>query len=391
MAFSNSEIQEILDIFFNTVAHRQYIGQRYVPIFGRKNENSIEWNNSAPYEPLTIVIHEGNSYTSRQFVPAGVDITNNTYWALTGNFNAQVELYRQEVAAMHEEIEEMYDFVNSEAEPYVDVLFSAFHNVAGAFVNVFRMPRSKVEFDGFAVGGNLPNLVGAYDYTNSTDYALANNDDVMLCNMGLQAPILNKGVIKAQSGSANASYWNIVAIKEDGTIAVLPDPNHTYSASTLLSLGYYITFGAYEEITRNGQVVTDFSQFEDKSNYNSAMEGHYPRMAFGWDDNYFYLVFSDGRQPFNIGLSHDAQVAIAQEYGIPNLINCDGGGSVQVYLANSGTPITTVAANAQTKPLFSGANRRYVPLLTKFKFVRESNNCDCDCDCANADDCTCND
>lgn len=75
---------------------QQYVGARYVPIFGRKGEESIEWDNSKSYEPLTVVLHEGNSYTSRQFVPIGIDISNEVYWAETGNFNAQLEQYRQE-------------------------------------------------------------------------------------------------------------------------------------------------------------------------------------------------------------------------------------------------------------------------------------------------------
>lgn len=65
-----------------------YIGARYVPIFA--NTPGSEWDNSIQYEPLTIVLHEGNSYTSKTFVPVGVDITNTIYWALTGNFNAQL-------------------------------------------------------------------------------------------------------------------------------------------------------------------------------------------------------------------------------------------------------------------------------------------------------------
>ena len=72
---------------------RQYIGARYVPLFA----NPAEWDNTKTYEPLTIVLHDGNSYTSRQYVPAGIDIANTDYWALTGNYNAQVEAYRQEV------------------------------------------------------------------------------------------------------------------------------------------------------------------------------------------------------------------------------------------------------------------------------------------------------
>lgn len=79
----------------------QYIGARYVPIFGRKDEESIEWDNSNSYEPLTVVLHEGNSYTSRQFVPVGIDIKNEDFWALTGNYNAQVEQYRQDTQNAH--------------------------------------------------------------------------------------------------------------------------------------------------------------------------------------------------------------------------------------------------------------------------------------------------
>ena len=95
--FTDNEIQQIIDVI-NTTRHTQYIGQRYVPIFGRKGEDSIEWDNAKPYEPLTVVLHAGNSYTSRQFVPAGADINDETYWASTGNYDAQVEQYRQDVA-----------------------------------------------------------------------------------------------------------------------------------------------------------------------------------------------------------------------------------------------------------------------------------------------------
>lgn len=97
MAFTDEQINEILNAVF-AQQHTQYIGSRYVPIFGRKGESSIEWDNKAPYEPLSIVLHEGNSYTSKQYVPTGIDISNETYWAVTGNYNAQVELYRRETA-----------------------------------------------------------------------------------------------------------------------------------------------------------------------------------------------------------------------------------------------------------------------------------------------------
>ena len=72
---------------------RQYVGARYVPVFA----DPLEWSDAIGYDPLTVVLHEGNSYTSRQSVPVGIDIGNATYWAETGNYNAQIEAYRQEV------------------------------------------------------------------------------------------------------------------------------------------------------------------------------------------------------------------------------------------------------------------------------------------------------
>lgn len=105
-AFTLEEIDQILDqLNTHPGARLQYIGSRYVPVFGRKGEDSIEWDNSGTYEPLTIVLYKGNSYTSRQFVPVGVEITNKKYWANTGNYNAQIEQYRQEVAQIQKTID----------------------------------------------------------------------------------------------------------------------------------------------------------------------------------------------------------------------------------------------------------------------------------------------
>lgn len=73
--------------------YNKYVGARYVPLFA----DPAEWNNTKTYEPLTIVLYQGNSYTSKTFVPVGVDINNETYWVETGNFNAQLEAYRQQV------------------------------------------------------------------------------------------------------------------------------------------------------------------------------------------------------------------------------------------------------------------------------------------------------
>lgn len=58
-----------------------YVGARYVPLIKGK------WTNTIDYEPLTIVTYNSNSYTSKCYVPIGIDIANATYWVKTGDFN----------------------------------------------------------------------------------------------------------------------------------------------------------------------------------------------------------------------------------------------------------------------------------------------------------------
>ena len=70
---------------------REFVGARYVPIIAG------EWDSTKTYEPLMVVTYQGASYTSRQYVPAGIEITDEKFWVLSANYNAQVEAYRKEV------------------------------------------------------------------------------------------------------------------------------------------------------------------------------------------------------------------------------------------------------------------------------------------------------
>lgn len=90
----------------------QYIGARYVPLFAEP----LQWDATKTYEPLTIVYDGGNSYTSRQYVPAGKLLTDDAYWALTGNYNAQIEQYRAEVQTFDGRISKNANDVASNAK-----------------------------------------------------------------------------------------------------------------------------------------------------------------------------------------------------------------------------------------------------------------------------------
>lgn len=82
-----------------------YVGHRYVPkIMG-------EWSKANTYEGLSIVTFEGASYTSKKHVPAGIDIKNEVYWVLTGNYNAQIEYYRKDVERVEKDTDnKLIDF-----------------------------------------------------------------------------------------------------------------------------------------------------------------------------------------------------------------------------------------------------------------------------------------
>ena len=98
--------------------NRQYIGARYVPKF-YEGSNGTEWDANHIYEALTIVTYLGNSYTSKKSVPASVGnpMENPTYWAATGNYNAQVEEYREEVADALEEVADAVEEVERLVNP----------------------------------------------------------------------------------------------------------------------------------------------------------------------------------------------------------------------------------------------------------------------------------
>lgn len=215
--FTPEQIQEILDLFFENFAHRQYIGARYVPIFGRKDEESIEWDNTGTYEPLTIVLYQGNSYTSRQFVPVGVAITNLEYWAPTGTYNAQVEAYRQEVygfGAMLPDTE-----FDSENTVLKAIQFDV--SKARVFDTIANMKSSNTlaagmicHTNGFAASGD-----GGAAWYEITDTGTANEMDVIACGdlyatliIGDTINVRQIGCLSDPDNSSNAYFEQCLSL-----------------------------------------------------------------------------------------------------------------------------------------------------------------------------------
>lgn len=84
-----------------------YIGARYVPIFA----DPVEWDNEREYEPLTIVVHNGNMYTSKCYVPKGAPLPESPeiqtkYWVCTADYNYQFADLKQTVLDLSRLVEQ---------------------------------------------------------------------------------------------------------------------------------------------------------------------------------------------------------------------------------------------------------------------------------------------
>lgn len=159
---------------------REYIGARYVPIFA----DPIEWDASKAYEPLTIVQYQGNSYTSRQYVPAGLGTPDQhgDFWAETGNYNAQIEQYRNEVLLFDSRIRNNATAiadVSGEVDEISDTYIKTFNSVEDAKNNATENDKY-IRTISYYANGNSGGALYAVKTTEPTSYYEEANSGVYL-------------------------------------------------------------------------------------------------------------------------------------------------------------------------------------------------------------------
>lgn len=191
------------------MAVTQYIGARYVPLFA----DPMQWDSTKTYEPLTIVYNKGNSYTSRQYVPAGIQIDDEAYWALTGNYNAQIEQYRAEVAQCDGRI----TAVEGDTSQLKTDTAQLKTDVSQLKTNTARLDAKLTETKG-AVSKNATDIETIED----TLAAITPLDAVP--TMGSGKGVTSDGVYKALQATVESTRKCIVVI---GDSWVMTDPNDT--------------------------------------------------------------------------------------------------------------------------------------------------------------------
>ena len=180
---------------------REYVGARYVPIVVG------EWDNTRTYEPLMVVTHHGNSYTSRQYVPVGIDIANESYWILSANYNAQVEQYRSEVA-------QYKAIVDGTVIPAVNKNTRDITNLTKSTVKKIDNVASMVADESISVGDVVktkgfyePNDKGSSYYLIINEDITPNGFDSFECRNGI-AKLMHTGVIYLEQLGFNESSGN---------------------------------------------------------------------------------------------------------------------------------------------------------------------------------------
>lgn len=180
-----------------------YVGHRYVP--------KIEgvWDLMKSYEGLSIVEWEGTSYTSKKNVPAGIDISNEEFWAVTGNYNVQVENYRQEVKNLDEKLgKELNDLDQKFDEISYNIADSTGYGFKGLKVNARLDQNMTVNITpgkAYMPDGNI------YNFTNNRVITIEPSTSITRTDV---IYIDNNGEIKYLRDYKNANPINI----DDGLI-----------------------------------------------------------------------------------------------------------------------------------------------------------------------------
>lgn len=196
-------------------AYNKYIGARYVPIiYG-------EWDNGVPYEPLTIVTYQGASYTSKKYVPVGIDISNNGYWVLTGNYNAQVEAYRQDVInyknETNQKITDIQTQFNNKLKDFVEINIKDYGAKGDGVTD-----DTQAFMDAYAdlqEGQTLYFPSGTYMINTATEMLAVTKNNIIFKGAGRKKSIINAVASKAWGLLLQGNNIDIVDL---GFIKIMP-------------------------------------------------------------------------------------------------------------------------------------------------------------------------
>lgn len=181
----------------------QYIGARYVP----KYATPFEWDINATYEALTVVGYQGNSYTSKIPVPAGVQISNEKYWALTNSQSGAVNDLANRVTTAETEIDSLQSITDTLTDDVMENKTAIGQNTKDIAANTQEIAELKTDIESIRFTGTK--IVGMKNVVLVGDsYATYTNNWVkyLVPLMGLTA---DNYVLAARSGAGYVMAGNV--------------------------------------------------------------------------------------------------------------------------------------------------------------------------------------
>ena len=331
----------------------QYVGARYVPLFAEP----LEWDKTKAYEPLTIVLYQGNSYTSRQYVPVGVELTNESFWAETGNYNAQVEQYRQEVKTFDGRITANANAIETETTNRAEAVSAEMKRAEGAEQTLNENLTNEIEratksenvlkslyadsvsdmiTKDLTVGSTV-NTLGFYEKGDkggcqyvikdtgvedgATVFKLKNNNKAVL----IGTPNLYGIGCKPSEPSLNVKQFN-AAMKNIDTI-VIPNGNFEFNDTIHLSKNCHITGMGINSIVKNVGASVLFSV--DGKISHPQLDNFRIDLADGigsgiylenpYDDCFIKNIFVDNCRSYAVKVGYDGS-DISQTLQMDNII-----------------------------------------------------------------------
>lgn len=281
-----------------------------------------EWSSENSYEAIEAVKHNAFTYISKQPVPAGVDISNTDFWLLWADPNAQMEELRQLVAGY---VDEMADIVEDDE---VKVYSGRGSLVKGSTITadwiLVKLKRSKFAI---AASNNVDNFTNPFDALSNPLTWLENHEEAFIAHNACYSGGTTNAAV--QTGHYAMRYNGIDYVAGEDAPRLRPflaiDTENQnvawYAQNTILAdipSNYDYAFACSDLLIRNGALQTPTIE----TGFDAQ------RAIFGWDDDNWYIFYSEGRNLRNLGLStRDAAEMLLEDYNVQNAVNLDGGGS----------------------------------------------------------------
>lgn len=321
------------------MANNVYIGMRYVPKFVGNWDSTMQ----TVYEPLSIVMYNNSTYTSKQEVPTGINITNTTYWVLTGNYNGQISNLQSQIdtinnvdlPAIQGDITDLDTDVSRLVAGTKNIILIGDSYLFGglgyptygtklqalmANDNIYLYPESGSGFAHAGVDGNtfedlLDDAISAHttDANLITDViAIGGSNDINQTDATMNSAFASY-VAKANTAFPNAKVhigflgWNDMSVNSASKITYIASKDQYLNLGTQNKMLYIV---GLENLVHN------YSQFFNSGHPNEACNGKIARYLLDYlkTGNAQLVEFGDSIITPATGFTADAFIGGAQVY-----------------------------------------------------------------------------